>query len=232
MTHIVRLVTGPLSVNTWIVPLGENRVVVVDPGGDADLIIAHLEETGSVPVAVALTHGHFDHLIALPELLRSYPGLPIAIHEADSPFLGPDALERHQAFFDEIGGGVIVRRYGEPLPPATGFLRGGDDLARSFAHAAGDATGDATGDAQGDTGWKVIHTPGHSAGSVCFHNAREGILISGDTLFRAGVGRTDGRGGSQEALEASLARLSSLDPDTAVLPGHGEKTRLGDELRG
>lgn len=212
MIHIAQLVTGPLSVNTWFIPIGENRVVIVDPGGDADLIIAHLEESGSIPSAVALTHGHFDHLTALPELLRAFPGLPIAIHEADAPFLGPGALERHLAFFEEIGGASLVRRYGETLPGATGFLRDGEDLL-------------------GDTGWKVLHTPGHSEGSVCLYCEREGILISGDTLFCSGVGRTDARGGSLEKLEASLLRLSSLDPDTVVLPGHGQRTRIGDELR-
>lgn len=220
MIHVAQLVTGPLSVNTWFIPLADGSVVIVDPGGDDDLIIAHLEETGSVPAAVALTHGHFDHLVALPALLRAYPGLPVAIHEADSRFLGPEALERHLAFFTAIGGASIVRRYGESLPPPTGFLRDGEDLSRAFGFATGE-----------DTGWKVLHTPGHSEGSVCLHNAREKILISGDTLFNAGFGRTDGAGGSQDKLEASLRLLSALDPDTVVLPGHGQRTRIGDELR-
>jgi glyoxylase-like metal-dependent hydrolase (beta-lactamase superfamily II) len=227
MMNIVQLVTGPLSVNTWFIPLGENRVVIVDPGGDADLIIAHLEESGSVPVAFALTHGHFDHLIALPELVRTFPGLPIAIHEADSLFLGPGALERHLAFFTAIGGASLVKRYGEILPGATGFFRDGDDLNVAFTNAAfGNAPS-----VNAVSGWKVIHTPGHSKGSVCLYNEGEGILISGDTLFNAGVGRTDAPDGSSTELDSSLLRLSKLDANTVVLPGHGMRTRIGDELR-
>lgn len=214
---IVQLVTGPLSVNTWCFPLDEGRIVVVDPGGDADLIIAHLEERHSAPALFLLTHGHFDHLTALPELVGAFPGTPVVIHEADAFFLGEGAIERHRAFMAEIGGASIVARYPAPLPGATAFLRDGDDLCVVL------------GDSR-ETGWKVIHTPGHSKGSLCLYNEGEKILISGDTLFNAGIGRTDAPGGSVTEIEESLGKLSSLPPDTVVLPGHGRRTRIGDEL--
>lgn len=214
---ITQLVTGPLSVNTWCIFLDSRRVVVVDPGGDADLIIAHLEETASSPVCFLLTHGHFDHMIALPELARTWPGAPIAIHRADSAFLGEGALERHYGFFTELGAGPMVRRYGEELPQATSFLEEGKPVALP-------------GLAEGALpGWSVIHTPGHSPGSICLYNSAEGILISGDTLFNSGFGRTDAPGGSFDLLSQSLTRLFKLPPETRVLPGHGAQTTIGRE---
>ena len=74
-----------------------------------------------------------------------------------------------------------------------------------------------------------MHTPGHSPGSVCLYNEDLKTLISGDTLFRGGWGRTDSPGGDFAAMERSLARLFALDDDTIVLPGHGEPTTIGDE---
>ena len=77
---------------------------------------------------------------------------------------------------------------------------------------------------------RVLHTPGHTPGSVCLHAVDEGLLLSGDTLFAAGWGRTDLPGGSEEAIAESLARLSELEPPTAVLPGHGAATTIAREL--
>jgi len=77
---------------------------------------------------------------------------------------------------------------------------------------------------------RVLHTPGHTPGSVCLHAVDEGLLLSGDTLFAAGWGRTDLPGGSEEAIAESLARLSALEPPTAVLPGHGAQTTIAREL--
>lgn len=77
--------------------------------------------------------------------------------------------------------------------------------------------------------FRVIHTPGHTPGSVCLYDAAEGILISGDTLFRAGFGRTDLAGGSMSQMISSIRRLFRLPPETAAYPGHGETTTLGEE---
>jgi len=77
---------------------------------------------------------------------------------------------------------------------------------------------------------RVLHTPGHTPGSVCLQAVDEGLLLSGDTLFAAGWGRTDLPGGSEEAIAESLARLSELEPPTAVLPGHGAATTIAREL--
>lgn len=218
--NIAQLVTGPLSVNTWFVPLGERRIVVVDPGGDADMIIAHLRERHAEPALFALTHGHFDHITALPELAAAFPGVPIAIHEADAHFLGTGAIERHRSFFARIGGAGLIDAYASPLPAATAFFADGLDLSSVLGSVAE------------PTGWLIMHTPGHSKGSICLYSEREKTLISGDTLFNSGVGRTDAPGGNTPELERSLDLLSALPGETVVLPGHGPKTTISGELGG
>ncbi len=215
------LVTGPLSVNAYFLPIDGSRCVVVDPGGNHELIIAHLSERRLSPAAIVLTHGHFDHLIALPDLVRAFPGIPVAIHAEDSAFLGPGAFERHRSFFAALGGQDLVDSYRLVMPPATSFLSEGDDLSVALGSTSGKVI---------ELGWKVIHSPGHSPGSICLYSARSGVLVSGDTLFNEGFGRTDAPGGDISALERSLTRLSKLPAETIVLPGHGPSTTIRAEL--
>jgi hydroxyacylglutathione hydrolase len=209
--NVKKLVSGPLAVNTWCVPVAGGRMMIVDPGGNPASIIAYLNGEGLKPALVVLTHGHFDHLLALPELARAYPELPVAIHSADSSFLGRGSLERHRAFLGEDGDSGLLGGIRADFPPATLFLEDGQPVPLI-------------------DGWAVMHTPGHSEGSVCLYNAAEKTLIAGDTLFFQGMGRTDFEGGSSEKLFASLSRLATLPPDTVVLPGHGRVTTIGAEL--
>jgi glyoxylase-like metal-dependent hydrolase (beta-lactamase superfamily II) len=219
---ITQLVTGPLSVNTWCIELDPTRVIVVDPGGDADLIITHLADRGSEPALFLLTHGHFDHLIALPSLAKRWPSVPIAIHPADGSWVGPGALRRHHALFTDLGAGAVVERYSDEIPPATVFLE--DDKPIFIPDSAGSSPSGVA-----IPGWKVLHTPGHSPGSVCLYHEGDGILIAGDTLFNAGYGRTDLEGGNVDDLFRSIQRLFALPARTLVFPGHGERTTIGRE---
>lgn len=216
--NITRLVTGPLSVNTWFIPVDSRRMVVVDPGGSINAILAHLAALEAVPALVVLTHGHFDHLIALPALKEKYPSLEIAVHPADRHFLGFGALARHRSFFERLGAPSFTLRYPDEIPDATSELSEGTPISLNDGTVLAD--------------WKILHTPGHSKGSVCLFNAGEKILVSGDTLFCSGFGRTDGPGGNQDELEKSLLRLFTLGDDITVLPGHGEMTTLGRERHG
>lgn len=213
--NITKIVTGPLSVNTWFIPLDAQRLVVVDPGGDIDSIIARVAKDDSSVALILLTHGHFDHMLALPALSRSFPEADIAIHPADSMYLGDGALARHHAFFEELGAGSMIRHFQDPLPPATVFLEEGTPIRLK--------------DGTTLSAWTVLHTPGHSAGSICLYNSNDHILISGDTLFSSGFGRTDAAGGSIAALQQSLERLFTLPDETVVLTGHGRNTTIGQE---
>lgn len=199
------LATGSLSVNTWFIPLSANRLMVVDPGGDADKIIAYIRETGFAPECFLLTHGHFDHIAALGELTELWPQVPVIAHRDDAQWFGPGGRERHQKFFDELGAGFLVRNLKGDIPALDRTVADGEDVA----------------------GWEVFHTPGHSPGSICLY--RDDVLIAGDTLFRQGIGRTDGPGGSAEQLMESLSFLMTLPVKTRVLPGHGPQTTIGAE---
>lgn len=210
------LITGPLSVNTYIVSVENKGVFIVDPGGNTEAICAYIDTHCIVPqkpLALILTHGHFDHLIAVPALHKNYPEMPIYIHEDDSSYLGEQGLASHMRDFALFGAESLVKTLGLPMPPATHFMQEGEVL---FVSSCGS--------------WRVLHTPGHSPGSVCLYNEDESILIAGDTVFKQGIGRTDLPNGSLFSLEKSLERLAQLPPHTRVLCGHGEESTIGNEF--
>ncbi len=200
--RVDRLGLGPLETNCWVV--GDDAggsVVVVDPAGDADAV---LRVAADRPVeAVVLTHGHFDHLGAVGELIER-TGCRFAMHEADAGSVtSPEAN----------GGALFGFHLIAPTP--TGLLADGD-----------------TFDA-GAVRFTVLHTPGHTPGGICLlaeDDAGVPQLFSGDTLFAGSVGRTDFPGGDARALARSIAeRLAPLAPDVVVHPGHGPDTTIGRE---
>jgi len=214
--HITSLVTGALSVNTLLIPADAGRLVIVDPGGNAESIIAQVRAMNASPALIVLTHGHFDHMAALAAVCAEYPDAGVAIHSADAQWLGPGAINKHLDFFRILGAESMVLRNPEELPSPTHFLSEGESPVFP--------------DGTRWEGWTVMGTPGHSPGSVCLFNENERILVSGDTLFRHGYGRTDGPGGSMEALSASLGKLSRLAGAVRVIPGHGGETTIAAEL--
>lgn len=214
------IIVGQLSVNCWIIPLEETNAqnnpqpcAVIDPGADVSLIIARLETLCLYPRYILLTHGHFDHTGAVAELMDFYQDKPelappiLALHPADAELVNPET--RHH-LFDTLT--AAQKRFAEiiwaPIPLPALLLKEGESIGP----------------------FKVMHTPGHSAGSVCFFDQDRNYLFSGDTLFAGGIGRSDGPGGSPEAIGKSLKRLLLMDVNIEVFPGHGPATTIGKEF--
>ena len=226
--------TGPLEVNTFILPLAGRAVLLVDPAGfdysgDEKAVAQILDEHDCAPVGVLLTHGHFDHVCGLKALRSSFPNIPIAIHVADKNFLGPNSEAVHKQSLDlmSFGGEDFLRGLSD-LPDASYLLKDGDCLDTIFktediiSAFTGDEVPDVEGVANALSHWRVIHTPGHTPGSVCFYNESEKVLISGDTVFYQSYGRTDLPGGSEGQMQKSLSGIFETIPgDVLVYPGHG-----------
>ncbi|MGO9409876.1 MAG: MBL fold metallo-hydrolase [Spirochaetia bacterium] len=216
---VERVVVGPWKTNCYIFSSTKKECIIIDPGGDEEEIASRVDVLNMVPVGIALTHGHVDHLAALGRLQSSYAGrgytLPIAISPADRRFLGSGALEAHKESLkghalDEL---AFFTGDAPELPKADVRLREGD---RVF-----------------DMDLVVLETPGHTPGSLCFYSEKEGVLFSGDTLFFDGVGRTDLPGGSDKRLRESIEKkIAVLPPETRVFPGHGPFTTVERERRG
>ncbi|MGL4981463.1 MAG: MBL fold metallo-hydrolase [Treponemataceae bacterium] len=213
--QLKRFITGPLEVNTYCFSLSNNSLCLIDPGGDFDTLLAHTQQTNKTVSAIILTHGHLDHVIALPELKKNFVDAKIYIHEGDAKYLGKDGLRNHRSDFEKIGASAFIDQYGSPLPESDFLLEdkqilfdGCDDFPQ---------------------GLQVIHTPGHTQGSVCFYSAQQNCLFSGDTLFQGTHGRTDLPGGSYRTMRETLQMLFQLPEKTIVYPGHNEFTSIKEE---
>ena len=204
---INQLIVRELQTNCWITTLSGGDCIVVDPGGDDQLILERLNKLRLNPQYIVLTHAHFDHIAALPFLASQFPDAGIAIHPSEAGKIGPHSLESHRRDFNAVGYASYVETLWKPMPEATILLKEGDTLGP----------------------FRIMHLPGHSPGSIALYNAEEKILFSGDTLFRAGVGRTDLQGGDEQLLIQSLQRLFSMDGDINVYPGHGPATTIRRE---
>ena len=176
---------------------GGQECIVIDPGAEANRIRKHVGDRKIA--AILLTHGHFDHIGAVRELME--PGTKLVIHGLDAPMLGDPELN--------ASAGLIARKV--TAPEATDLVK--EDDEPEFAGLK----------------VKVLHTPGHTPGSVCYEI--EGELFTGDTLFRFGYGRTDLPGGDMAQLRRSLMRLLTLVDSLRVYPGHGESACLKDIKR-
>jgi glyoxylase-like metal-dependent hydrolase (beta-lactamase superfamily II) len=197
--HLLRL--GPLDNDTYVLVCDRTgECAVVDVGFEPEAVVRWIRaEPGALVVRHLLnTHGHFDHVSGMRAVQEALGG-EYWLHPGDRPLL--EGLGAQRAAFG----------FPPALPPAEV-----NDLADGQRLALGGES------------LTVIHTPGHSPGSVCFHHGDD--LWVGDTLFAGSVGRTDLPGGSFEQLERSIrGRLFPLGDRVRVLPGHGPPTTIGDE---
>ncbi|MFR5602182.1 MAG: MBL fold metallo-hydrolase [Lachnospiraceae bacterium] len=199
--RIKTIVLGAVSTNCYLV-YGEEKkdAVIVDPADNAPYIIQQCVGSGLKPQAILLTHGHFDHIMAATELREHY-GCPIYASAKEAAMLADYSLNLSGSCgTDQIG------------LEADFWLRDGEELSLA------------------GFGWKVLETPGHTSGSVCYYIPEEEVLISGDTLFEESLGRTDLPTGNTAAIIRSIINvLFPLPDETMVYPGHGSPTSIGHE---
>jgi glyoxylase-like metal-dependent hydrolase (beta-lactamase superfamily II) len=189
--------------NCYVVYNNDSKeALIVDPADNGAYIKSKLEEKGLNVQAVLLTHGHFDHIMAA-EYLRDAYQIPIMAHELEK-----EVLEyANKNLSDSMGGESFVLK-------ADKFLKDGDILELL------------------GTKIKVVYTPGHTIGGVCYFFDKEKFLLSGDTLFENSVGRTDFPTGSMSTLIHSIKeKLSILGDDVVVYPGHEGETSIGRERK-
>ena len=198
---IEKFVLGPVGTNCYIVSNDDTmECFIVDVAACPPEFVSHIRNSGLTVKAVLLTHGHFDHIMGLDRFLEEFP-VPVYACAAEK-----DVLESSQL---NSSAGMLGQPY-----TFTGarFVKDGDLL---------DVAGMKI---------QVIQTPGHTIGGCCYYIADENVLFSGDTLFRASVGRTDLPTGSMSALVRSVTdRLLVLPDETRVYPGHMEETTIGYE---
>ncbi|MBS5065859.1 MAG: MBL fold metallo-hydrolase [Hungatella hathewayi] len=195
--RIKTCVLGMVSTNCYIV-YREKEAVVIDPADNGAYIVNQCRELGVMPVAVLLTHGHFDHIMAVDDLRKL--SLPVYAGADEEGLLGDTSLNLSASF----GHSFTTR--------ADHYVKDGEMFSLL-----------------GKT-WKVIATPGHTSGSVCYLVDDEDVLFSGDTLFAESLGRTDFPTGSSSQIVASITeKLFPLRDDIMVYPGHGEPTTIGHE---
>ncbi|MDI7247844.1 MAG: MBL fold metallo-hydrolase [Bacillota bacterium] len=213
---IVRTVTvGALDTNCYVVGCERSRkAIVIDPGAEPEKILAALREERLECDMIVNTHGHMDH-IAANGALKAATGAPIAIHSDDARALLDPSVNLSEFVMrgraSRLGPGSGPGSREAESPQADRLLAEGDDVE------------------VGDVKLRVVHTPGHTPGSVSL--VGEGVVFSGDTLFAGGgVGRTDFPGGSYDSLVKSIEeKLFTLPDETVVYPGHGPCTRIGRE---
>lgn len=201
--RIKTCVLGPVSTNCYVIYHEQTKeALIVDPADHASRILDKCRELNVKPTAILLTHGHFDHIMAVKEVKEAFSCKLYAGREEEQMLLDPGKNMTAQ-----MGGRQVSIRPDE--------LVGDGDVLNLAGFS-----------------WKVLETPGHTPGCVCYYCAEEDVLISGDTLFAESLGRTDFPGGSISAIIRSISeKLFALPDDTMVYPGHGEPTTIGHEKK-
>lgn len=199
--QVEHLTVGPVQTNCYLAINKETKeAIIIDPGDDADRIGMRLMQLEAKPVAILLTHGHFDHAGAAKALAAQYDILVYA-HDKEAETLEDSRMN----LSGPLAGGATTYH-------ADVFLKDEQELTLAGLHM------------------RVLFTPGHTPGGCCYYFPREDVLFSGDSLFCGSVGRTDFPGGSMRTLVDSVRnKLMSLPENTIVYPGHDIETTIEQE---
>lgn len=195
---------GPLKCNCSIFadPVTKEGVLV-DPGGDPEVISQKLRAHNVTIKYILITHAHFDHFLAA-DIIKKQTGAPVVLHKDDMQLWQMKDLQC--GLFN--------------IPNTLGPVSDPDKLLTVDEEIRVNSTLSA----------KTLHTPGHTPGSTCFHFESKGVIFTGDTLFKGSVGRTDLWGGDKNLLMKSInIKLRPLPEHTVVISGHGAKTTIGHE---
>lgn len=192
---------GQIGTNCYILYReAQKKAVIVDPGADGAFILNMCRGLSVTVEAILLTHGHFDHIMAVNDITGEFPEAKVYAGEMEKEVLSDPAVNLSSGF----GKAYTVHAH---------ELVKDDDILRLAGIS-----------------FKVLYTPGHTSGSVCYLVLEEGVLLSGDTLFQESLGRTDFPTGNQSQIIKSITeRLFPLPEDTLVYPGHGDPTTIGHE---
>lgn len=176
--------------------------IIVDPGGGVEIIEARIEKDNLKPVAILLTHGHFDHILAVKDIANVY-AIPVYANEEEQEVLLDDRLNLS---LDFNGASFSV--------DANNYLRDGEKIMLAGFNI------------------EAIATPGHTKGGMCFYFKEEKVLVTGDTLFRGTVGRTDlPTSNMGQIIHSVCEKLKPVIDDAIVLPGHGGSSTMGYERK-
>lgn len=190
---------GELQANCYLLQ-DDDEAILIDPGDDASFILEEIQRRNLRLVGILATHGHFDHVMAVGELQLGI-NVPFYIHKKDQFLI--DRLESTAEHF--LGHKPIV------IPPQKITFLSSEELQISHFK------------------FKILHTPGHTPGSICYYIESEQILFTGDTLFMGAVGRADLSYSNKGDLKKSLHSLATYPEETVVYPGHGEETIIANE---
>jgi len=193
---------GPVVTNCYLIMDEESKeLVAIDPGWDGAVILEEIANMGGEIKEIWLTHGHFDHLGGVAEMVKGKElEVKVCMHPED------------RELYENQGGAAFFGLSIEPGPEPKVWLSDGQILS------------------VGKHEFKVLHTPGHTPGHVVFHCSKEKLLFSGDLIFQSSIGRTDLPGGSYEQIIDSIKTKVLILPDeTAILSGHGPSTTVVQE---
>ncbi|KPB05231.1 MBL fold metallo-hydrolase [Bacillus sp. CHD6a] len=197
-----QLPLGPLQTNAYLLINERKECIVFDPGSEGQAFNSYLEENALKPLAILLTHAHFDHIGAV-DAVRKHWDIPVYVHKKEKNWLGDPSLNGSQFF--QLGQITAL--------PADHLIQSEEKLVISNFEL------------------EILFTPGHSPGSVSFYHELSKVVFAGDALFAGSIGRTDLPGGNHDQLIQSIHnKLLTLPEETTVLSGHGMTTTIQKEM--
>lgn len=205
--EVEKLVLGAVSTNVYLV-FYKGNCLIIDPSDEAERIVSCIDERQAKPLAILITHGHFDHVMAAPVLAEKY-GIKIYAGEAERQLFEDSKLNMAERFLGE-----------QFTLEADRYLKGGDEIEFEGFKL------------------KVVYTPGHTVGSISFYSddledneAFKKVIFTGDALFAGSIGRVDFPTGNEAAMRKTLEYVfKKMAPETVVFPGHGVATTIEREL--